>query len=1257
MRLTRNSCATGLLLFSCLLLLQTQNVQGQSTAKYQPLIIPQAEHAAHFSSVPFSSNVRRVLTEGADEFRPLQTASGREMGRLEATFPVTDSPNKQDDRGLSADHQSNNDDRGSGSRQPRLVVQLGDWGEIGALAISPNGRLLATAGREDLSARLWDIKTLLQVQEFVGHTLPVTSIAFSPNGQRLLTGSLDCTARLWDIITGKPIDPPFEGHREPVMAVAFSPDGQHIVTGSSDATARLWDIKKHHELEVFAGHKEIVTSVALSPNGRWLLTGDRAGARIWKVAPKQPIHQLVHRSWGYGRDVWSVAFSPDSRFALTGGRDHSARMWNVDTGKEVRRFCPHTNSVNSIAFSPDGEWVITATPSDGVQSWKVSNHNEVRYLGLGIEAEDANEVRYLGPGETEAAWPFTTKVAISTDGRWLFEGKKGVTRRWDIQAGKIDTFEGYGSPIESVAFSPDGRSLLLGSADGTARWWNLVTGQETHRLVVRDRELLSEVRAVAFSDDGHTVMTSDIGGSLLWNVPLDRASGHIDSPTVISTALSKDGSLLLISSADGNVRLWNWANKQELHQISKPRPGFPIAVAFHNARQVLIGNDDGSVGIWNLEKKELVCSLRGLTKPVTSVAFSPNGDKAAGGGVDGIIMVWNVSTCEQVGTPFKGHLKQVRSIAFSPNGQKLLTGGDDSTARLWDVASRKEIKVLSGHQGPVTAVAFSPHSDRLIATGSHDRTARLWDAESGYELARLFSYGRSQAAWRAIGTIAVGGSWVAVTPDGRFDADNLEEIRGLHWIMPDDPLRPLPVEIFMRDYYEPQLLPRVLKGEKFKPIRPLADLNRVQPGVMILKVEQGASPDIAKVIVEVSRAQGTIQRDAKEVLTETGVHDLRLYRNGQLVGQWPEAGEVTYKSLNTTSEEELRAWRKATEITLDKNGKATKTFTVRLPRREDLKEVQLTAYAFNLDRVKSETARPPQPYKVPPGLKSLKGRAYVTTVGVSGNEDMAWRLSFASEDAKLIQRTVGKKLNDSGRYEKVVPICLITTPPGSGDPEAQEVCRELIQPTKENIKTVLDILAGREVDPARLEQIPQVLRSELRRVRPEDLVLLSFSSHGVMDANGEFYLLPYDLGMDSAGRVTPELLKRSISSQELSLWLAPVDAEQLMMVVDACHSAAAVEAEGFKPGPMGNPGLGQLSYDKGMPILVASQASESAGALRYSLLTQALAQEGIEEKQLGLTEALRYAEQRVPKLSEEKLGKEATKKIQEPKLFEFKRHQ
>jgi WD40 repeat protein len=1107
--------------------------------------------------------------------------------------------------------------------QPRLVTQLGHSFKIASVAFSLDGRYVLT-GSGDKTARLWDVETGREVRKFEGHRETISSVAFSPDGRYVLTGSEDSTARLWDLKTGKEVRK-FKGSEFMGSSVAFSADGRHVLREGDDHighyTALLQDLKTGKEVKRFEGHAQQISSLASSPNARYVLTGswDKT-ARLWNVETGKE----VKRFEGHADRISSVAFSPDGRYVLTGSGDKTARLWDVETGKEVKRFQGHANGISSVAFSPDGRYVLTGSEDKTARLWDIETGKEVR--------------KFKG----HADWILC--VAFSPDGRYVLTGSGDKTARlWDRKTGKeVRRFEGHADRISSVAFSPDDRYVLTGSGDKTARLWDVETGQEVRRFEGHAKV----VSSVAFSPDGRYVLTgSEDKTARLWDVEtgqeVRRFEGH--AKVVSSVAFSPDGRYVLTGSEDKTARLWDVETGQEVRQFKGHAWAIKCVAFSPKGHYVLTGSYDGTARLWDVKTGKEVRRFgeeQDMGRIIIfSVAFSPDGRYVLTGNNHWLAFLWDVETEKEVKT-FEGHALVVYSVAFSPDGRYVLTGSGDKTARLWDPKTGKEVRRFEGHANWIYSVVFSSDS-RYALTGASDGTVQLWDLDKKEELTSLISF--------------TDGTWAVVTPDGRFDSSNLEETKDFSWVMPDDPIRPLPIETFMRDYYEPRLLPRVLKGEQFKPIRPLGELNRVQPGVKIVKVEQGGSPDIVKVTVEVSAAEGTFQRDGKDVVMKTGVHDLRLYRNGQLVAQWPEASEMTCKCLDTTSTDELNAWRKATEIKLDQSGKATKMFTVRLPRRDDLKEVAFSAYAFNLDRVKSETARLPQPYKVPAGLSSAKGRAYVITVGVSGNEDMAWRLSFASEDAKLIQRTVGKKLKGSKRYEKVVPVCLITTPPGSGDPEAQEVCRELIQPTKENIKTVMDILASRKVEQPRLEQLPQGLRSVLRPVQPEDLVLLSFSSHGVTDKDGEFYLLPYDLGMESAGEVIPELLKRSISSQELSLWLGPVDAEQLVMVVDACHSAAAVEAGGFKPGPMGNPGLGQLSYDKGMPILAATQAADSAWAERYSLLSYALAEEGIGEKQLGLNDALRYAEHRVPKLYEEKMGKEEKKKIQEPKLFEFRR--
>lgn len=167
--------------------------------------------------------------------------------------------------------------------------------------------------------------------------------------------------------------------------------------------------------------------------------------------------------------------------------------------------------------------------------------------------------------------------------------------------------------------------------------------------------------------------------------------------------------------------------------------------------------------------------------------------------------------------------------------------------------------------------------------------------------------------------------------------------------------------------------------------------------------------------------------------------------------------------------------------------------------------------------------------------------------------------------------------------------------------------------------------------------------------KPDDLVLLAFSGHGYTDpSDGDFYIFPHDLGIHT-GKFTPEFLQEHcISSEELSMWLREVDAGEIVMIVDTCHAAAAVEGKGdFKPGPMGSRGLGQLAYDKGMRLLAASQAGDVAiesQRIRQGLLTYALIRDGLEQRRAAVNGRitigswLAYAERRVPTLYQEVLG-------------------
>jgi WD40 repeat protein len=796
-------------------------------------------------------------------------------------------------------------------------------------------------------------------------------------------------------------------------------------------------------------------------------------------------------------------------------------------------------------------------------------------------------------------------------------------------------------------FPPDGRFILTPSEDGTAHLWDVPSGRELRRFEGH----IGWSNSACFSADGRFVLTTGHDGTArLWDAASGRELRVFLEHGLQSAVFSPHGDSVLTASQDMTARLWDAASGRELHRFVGHTDWVESAAFSPDGRFVLTASDDRTARLWDVASGRELRRFEGHTRQVYSAVFSPDpaGRLILTASRDNTTRLWDMASGREL-RRFEGHGDWVQSAVFSLDGQLILTSGQDKTARLWNVASGRELRRFEGHTAWVNSAVFSPPDGRFVLTAAGDHTVRLWSVETGKEVAQFVSF--------------TDGTWVVVRPDGRFDTNNLEEIKGLHWIMPDDPLHALPLEIFMRDYYEPRLLPRVLAEQPtFKPVRPLAELNRVQPEVRIAGVRRGESADIALVDVEVAEKEDRSQKNGK---TKTAVYDLRLFRDGQLVGQWPEAGS------EIGGQEDLEAWRRSSKVPMAAGAtKGVHTFKVRLASRDQGQAVRFTAYAFNEDRVKSETAGH-DTYKVPADIAPRTPRAYVVTVGVNSTDSPRFRpLSFAVKDAQVLATSLAQIPG----YD-VVPVSLLS------DIRSKAA---LNQATKANLRTVLEVLAGKPADRSRLQGIANV--EKLAKATPDDLVIVAFSGHGHTERDGRFYLVPADSGRED--RITAAALTKFVSSEELSLWLREVDAGEMALVIDACHSAASVEVPGFKPGPMGDRGLGQLAYDKGMRILAATQADDVAlesEKLEQGLLSYALVRDGLGLKEgtarradlngdgrVMLQEWLEYGVKRVPDLYDEvKSGKlrlagrdtaadpafvtQIVRNAQTPSLFDFHR--
>ena len=581
-------------------------------------------------------------------------------------------------------------------------------GSILAAKFSPTGNLFATAIENQIY--LWEVDKIRQLYKLEGHTAWIRSIAFTPDGKILASGSHDSNIKLWNVEIGECLQT-LAGHTSSIQSVAFNQDGTILASGSNDKTVRLWNIQTG-ECSILQGHTNNITFVSFHPLDEKLITASTENntdntVKLWNIQNGECLQTFnIPINW-----LLAIALSHDGKTLVTGSDGNTVKFWDMSNGTLVKTLPDYNSSVWTVALSKDGKTLVTGSEDNTIKVWDI----------------DTGECLQTLREHHQRVW----LVDIHPDNQTLLSiSEDQKIKLWHIPSRRcLKTLQGYSNWILSLAFSADGKTLASSYQDWKVRLWDIKTGKCNLILTGHDNLISSVTFALPHIQDCLLASGSDDNTIKLWNHQGECSKilrGHDD--WVYSVDFSPDGNILASGSRDRTVKIWDCRTGECLHTLTG-HDNRVKSVAFNpNGKILATCSDDKTIKIWDINNQSCLQTLLGHQDRIDCVIFSPDGKIIASAGCDQTIKLWDVNTGESLQT-LAAHDRRIRTIVFSSDGI-LASCSDDATVKLWDVNTGENIKTLSGHEKSVWAVAISPDKS-ILASGSEDQTIKLWHLQTG----------------------------------------------------------------------------------------------------------------------------------------------------------------------------------------------------------------------------------------------------------------------------------------------------------------------------------------------------------------------------------------------------------------------------------------------------------------------------------------------------------------------------------------------
>jgi WD40 repeat protein len=482
-----------------------------------------------------------------------------------------------------------------------------------------------------------------------------------------------------------------------------------VQDGRQCASQLIGRLLAHRELPAIRQLLDELTCGAPAP---WL--------RPLKPALDSPGESLLQTLEGHRDQVYDVAITPDAKLAISASGDGTLRVWDLETGRELRTLKNTWHAMTGVAVTRDGRRAVSASNNRRLEVW------DLRTARALLTIDDRSNTNI------DSRYVFNC-MAVTPDGKHVVSAFRECTLHvWDLETGReLRTLKGHSGFVVGVAVKPDGKRVISGDSNGTLNVWDLQNGCILMTLQVH----AGDVRAVAVTPDGMRAVSGDRAGTLkVWDLESGRVlttlAGH--SEWVASIALTSDGKLAVSASGDGTLGLWELETGRMRARLKGHSDWVRAVKLTPDGNRAVSASADRTLKVWDLQAVPSLFALERHARGVSALAVTPDGKRAISASGDRTLRVWNLETGFTVRI-MEGHTRHIYGVAVTPDGRQAISASGDGTLRLWDLETGLSTRILEadGEVHGVAVVRDGQHAVSWSEHGAYRMRLKTWDLRTG----------------------------------------------------------------------------------------------------------------------------------------------------------------------------------------------------------------------------------------------------------------------------------------------------------------------------------------------------------------------------------------------------------------------------------------------------------------------------------------------------------------------------------------------